>query len=254
MTMRKPLIAGNWKMYKTPDEAVELARGLKSLLADAGEDCEVVVCPPFTSLRAVSQILEGSPIALGAQNMHWELEGAYTGETSPRMILTCGCTYVILGHSERRQYFAETDLIVNQKLKVALREGLSPIVCVGESLEQREAGQFEQVVLGQVEAALQNIAAEEVGRVTLAYEPVWAIGTGETATAAQAEEVHGLIRGFLVQSCGQAAAAQIRIQYGGSVNPENAAELFTQDNIDGGLIGGASLKAESFAAIVKAAG
>ena len=252
--MRRLLIAGNWKMYKTPDEAVELVRELKPLLAGVGEDCDVVVCPPFTSLRAVSQVLEGSSIALGAQNMHWESEGAYTGETSPQMILTCGCTYVILGHSERRQYFAETDLIVNQKLKVALREGLSPIVCVGESLEQREAGQFEQVVLGQVEAALQNIAAEEVGRVTLAYEPVWAIGTGETATAAQAEEVHGLIRGFLVQSCGQAAAAQIRIQYGGSVNPENAAELFAQNNIDGGLIGGASLKAESFAAIVKAAG
>ena len=254
MIMRRLLIAGNWKMYKTPDEAVELVRELKPLLAGVGEDCDVVVCPPFTSLRAVSQVLEGSSIALGAQNMHWESEGAYTGETSPQMILTCGCTYVILGHSERRQYFAETDLIVNQKLKVALREGLSPIVCVGESLEQREADQVEQVVLGQVEAALQNIAAEEVGSVTLAYEPVWAIGTGKTATAAQAEEVHALIRGFLVQSCGQAAAAQIRIQYGGSVNPENAAELFAQNNIDGGLIGGASLKAESFAAIVKAAG
>jgi triosephosphate isomerase len=185
--------------------------------------------------------------------MHWEKEGAFTGEVSPEMILTTGCTYVILGHSERRQYFAETDEQVNRKLKAALGVGLSPIVCVGETLQQREAGQIETVVLGQVRAALQGLSESEVRKIALAYEPVWAIGTGHTATPAQAEEVHGLIRSALTQLYGAEVAEALRLQYGGSVKPENAAELFAQQNIDGGLIGGAALKADSFAAIVKVA-
>ena len=214
----------------------------------------MVVCPTATSLVAVNAALEGSPIGLGAQNMHWEASGAYTGEVSAEMLLTSGCTYVILGHSERRQYFAETDETVNRKLVAALEAGLKPIVCVGESLEQREAGQIEAVVLGQVEAGLKGLSAEDAAKVVLAYEPIWAIGTGKTATSAQAEEVHALIRGKLSALYSDAVAAQIRIQYGGSVKPDNAVELFSQENIDGGLIGGAALDAEGFAAIVKAAG
>lgn len=250
--MRRRLIAGNWKMYKTAGQAVELVRELDLLLEGACDDRDVVVCPPYTCLPAVSEALRESPIALGAQNVHWESEGAYTGEISPEMILTCGCTYTILGHSERRQYFSESDETVNRRLKAALGAGLRPIVCVGESLEQREAGRVEEVVLGQARAALEDIAAEELALVSLAYEPVWAIGTGKTATAAQAQEVHGLIRGFLLDRCGGALAAATRILYGGSVKPDNAAELFGQEDIDGGLIGGAALEAASFAAIVKA--
>lgn len=251
--MRRPLVAGNWKMYKTAAQARELAR---SIAAQVGRNCEVVdvvLCPPFTSLQAVGEALAGTSIALGAQNMHWENEGAFTGEISPEMILTTGGAYVILGHSERRQYFAETDEQVNRKLKAALRAGLAPIVCVGETLEQRQAGQIEAVVLGQVRAALQGLGEAELLKIALAYEPVWAIGTGHTATPAQAEEVHSLIRSSLRQHCGEGVAEALRIQYGGSVKPENAAELFAQQNIDGGLIGGAALKADSFAAIVKSA-
>ena len=252
--MRRPIIAGNWKMHKAATEAVELVEALKPLVADACGDRDVVVCPTATSLVAVSGALEGSPIGLGAQNMHWEASGAYTGELSAEMLLTSGCTYVILGHSERRQYFAETDEAVNRKLVAALEAGLKPIVCVGESLEQREAGQIEAVVLGQVEAGLKGLSAEDAVKGVLAYEPIWAIGTGKTATSAQAEEVHALIRGKLSVLYSDAVAAQIRIQYGGSVKPDNAVELFSQENIDGGLIGGAALDAEGFAAIVKAAG
>ena len=251
--MRRPLVAGNWKMYKTAEPAGELARAIAGLVRRECDAVDVVLCPPFTSLQAVHEVLAGSPIALGAQNMHWESEGAFTGEISPAMILTTGCTYVILGHSERRQYFAETDEQVNRKLKAALGAGLSPIVCVGETLQQREAGQIEAVVLGQVRAALQGLSESELLKIALAYEPVWAIGTGRTATPAQAEEVHSLIRASLHQQYGEGVAGALRIQYGGSVKPENAAELFTQKNIDGGLIGGAALKADSFAAIVKAA-
>jgi triosephosphate isomerase len=247
------LVAGNWKMFKTAAQAGELARAIAGLVRSACEAVDVVLCPPFTSLQAVGAALVGAPIALGAQNMHWEKEGAFTGEVSPEMILTTGCTYVILGHSERRQYFAETDEQVNRKLKAALGVGLSPIVCVGETLQQREAGQIETVVLGQVRAALQGLSESEVRKIALAYEPVWAIGTGHTATPAQAEEVHGLIRSALTQLYGAEVAEALRLQYGGSVKPENAAELFAQQNIDGGLIGGAALKADSFAAIVKVA-
>jgi triosephosphate isomerase len=250
--MRRALIAGNWKMHRTAAQARGLAEELKGLVASASAD--VVVCPTFTSLQAVGEALEGSSISLGAQNMHWEQEGAFTGEVSAAMILTIGCTYVILGHSERRQYFAETDADVNRKLAAALDAGLKPIVCVGETLEQRDSGQMESVVLGQVKAALDGIPAEAIPGIALAYEPIWAIGTGRTATPAQAEEVHLLIRQFLRSNCGDQAADAVRIQYGGSVKPDNALELFSQANIDGGLIGGASLKAESFAAIVTAAG
>jgi len=213
----------------------------------------VVVCPPFTSLGAVRAALADSAIGLGAQNMHWEASGAYTGEVSAVMLLTSGCQYVILGHSERRQYFAETNETVNRKLKSALVAGLIPIVCVGERLEQREAGQTEAVVLGQVSEAFFGIAESDAARCVVAYEPVWAIGTGKTATAAQAEEVHAAIRRRLIALFNAAVAEQIRIQYGGSVKPGNAVELFAQKNIDGGLIGGAALEAKDFAAIVKAA-
>ena len=249
--MRKAIVAGNWKMHKTASEAVELVAALKPLLA--GVEVETAVCPPFTSLQAVHAALEGSAIGLGAQNMHWEGEGAFTGEVSAGMILAAGCSYVILGHSERRQYGGETDEMVNRKLVRALAAGLRPIVCAGETLDEREAGRIEEVVLGQVGGALAGLEVDEVREVVFAYEPVWAIGTGVTATAEQAEEVHGMIRAFLSERLGAETAAALRIQYGGSVKPDNAAELFSQDNIDGGLIGGAALAAESFAAIVKAA-
>ena len=248
--MRKVIVAGNWKMHKTASEAVELVAALKPLLK--GVAVEAVVCPPFTSLQAVHAALEGSAIGLGAQNMHWAADGAHTGEISAAMLLASGCTYVILGHSERRQA-GESDEMVHRKLVVALDAGLRPIVCVGETLAEREAGRIEEVVLGQVGGALGDLDGDAVAAMVLAYEPVWAIGTGATATAAQAEEVHALIRGYLAERLGAETAAALRIQYGGSVKPENAAELFAQENIDGGLIGGAALAAESFAAIVKAA-
>ncbi len=252
--MRRALVAGNWKMHRTAAEARGLAEELRGVVGGTGASADVVVCPTFTSLQVVGEALEGSGISLGAQNMHWEKEGAFTGEVSAAMILTIGCIYVILGHSERRQYFAETDESVNRKLAAALDVGLKPIVCIGETLEQREAGQMENVVLGQVKAALDGISAEAVPGIALAYEPIWAIGTGRTATPAQAEEVHLHIRQFLRSIFGDRAADAVRIQYGGSVKPDNASELFSQANIDGGLIGGASLEVESFAAIVTAAG
>ena len=250
--MRRPLIVGNWKMFNTAAEAVTLINALKPLVADVAAERDVVVCPPFTALAAVQQALKGSAIALGGQNMHWENEGAFTGEVAPEMLLTSGCTYVILGHSERRQYFGETDQVVNAKLHAAFEHGLKPIVCVGERLEERQTDQIKEVVLGQLEGAFKDIEIADPTGLALAYEPVWAIGTGHTATPAQAEEGHGLIRVFLRQRFGQQTAEALRIQYGGSVKPDNAAELFSQENIDGGLIGGASLQAESFATIVKA--
>ena len=249
--MRKAIVAGNWKMHKTASEAVELVTQLKPLLA--GVEVETAICPPSTSLQAVHAALEGSAIGVGAQDMHWEDEGAFTGEISAAMITAAGCSYVILGHSERRQYNGETNESVNRKLVSALNAGLRPIVCVGETLAEREADRIEEIVLGQVGGALAGLEAGIVREVVWAYEPVWAIGTGVTATAAQAEEVHAMMRNFLVERLGAEVAAGQRIQYGGSVKPDNAAELFSQDNIDGGLIGGAALVAESFAAIVKAA-
>lgn len=247
--MRKPIIAGNWKMNKTPEEAAELVRELAPLVADA--EAEVVVCPPFVCLDAVRKEAAGSNIKLGAQNVHFEKSGAYTGEISADMLLAMGVEYVIIGHSERRQYFGETDCTVNKRAKAALAAGLKPIICVGESLEEREKGVTNELVGMQTKLALQGIPAEEVDKVVIAYEPIWAIGTGKTATAAEANETIGAIRKAIAQVYGEEVASKVRIQYGGSMNPKNASELMAQSEIDGGLIGGASLKAEDFSKVVK---
>jgi len=250
--MRKPIVAGNWKMNKTSDEAEALVQGVvKSVSGVNGVD--VVVCPPYTTLERVAGIVKDTSVGLGAQNMHWEVSGAFTGEVSGAMLLTCGCEYVILGHSERRQYFGETDQTVNKRLKTAIGVGLKPIVCVGETLEERKSEVTNQVVRKQVTGALDGVLTDELADLVLAYEPVWAIGTGLTATPEQAEAVHGVIRQVLTDLYDESVAQSLRIQYGGSVKPDNAAELFGQPNIDGGLIGGAALDADSFAAIVKAA-
>ncbi len=248
--MRKKIIAGNWKMYKTPAEAVALVDGLKKALG--GQTAvDAVVCPPFVSLTEVSRVLAGSGIALGAQNLFWEAEGAFTGEISGPMIKAAGAEYVIIGHSERRQFFGETNATVNRRLKAAFSYGLKPIVCVGENLAEREAGKTFDVVKDHVTGSLAGLGKEDMNTVVIAYEPVWAIGTGKTATAAQAQEVHKFIRGIVAKLFDQATADALRIQYGGSVKPENAAELMSQPDIDGALVGGASLKADSFAAIIK---
>ncbi len=248
---RTPIVAGNWKMNTTPDESVELIRALLPGLAGI-QWIECVLCPPFTSLAAAAQVLQGTSIAVGAQNMHWEPSGAYTGEISALMLAGL-CQYVILGHSERRQYFGETDTGVNKKAKAALAHGLTPIICVGENLEQNEAGQTDAVVSGQVRGGYAGLTAAEAARTVIAYEPVWAIGTGRAATGAGANSVIGLsVRGALADLFGAATADQVRVQYGGSVTPENAREFFTQPDIDGALVGGASLK-PSFVDIVRAA-
>ena len=236
-------------MHKTPEEAAELVRELVPLVADA--EAEVVVCPPFVCLDAVRKEAAGSNIKLGAQNVHFEKSGAYTGEVSADMLLAMGVEYVIIGHSERRQYFGETDCTVNKRAKAALAAGLKPIICVGESLEEREKGVTNELVGMQTKLALQGIPAEEVDKVVIAYEPIWAIGTGKTATAAEANETIGAIRKAIAQVYGEEVASKVRIQYGGSMNPKNASELMAQSEIDGGLIGGASLKAEDFSKVVK---
>lgn len=238
-------------MYKGIGEAVNFAVDLKSGELPSG--CQVIICPPFTALAAVSQITAGSPIGLGAQNMHQEKEGAYTGEISPDMLKDAGCQYVILGHSERRQFFGETSQGVNAKVFAALANGLIPIVCVGESLSEREAGNTEKVVAGQVKESLAGIDPRQAQKILVAYEPVWAIGTGKTASASDAQQVNGLIRALLEEMFGREASQAVRILYGGSVKPDNTAGLMQQPDIDGALVGGASLKAESFAAIIKAA-
>ncbi len=248
--MRKPVIAGNWKMYKTRSETVATLRALRGEV-DGEQRSEVVVCPPFTSLAAAAEVLAGSTIALGAQNCAWEDEGAFTGEVSPGMLLDCGCRYVILGHSERRQYFAESDEMIARKLAKVLSTPLTPILCVGETLEEREAGRVSEVVLGQLRRDLADLTEERVSRIIIAYEPVWAIGTGRTATPETAEEVHGMIRRWLSQTYSPDLAEGLRILYGGSVKPGNIAELMAQPDIDGALVGGASLDAASFARIVK---
>ncbi len=248
--MRIPLVAGNWKMYKTAAEAGEFVQQLKTLLKDV-QGVEVAVCPPFTALYAVARELAGGKVALGAQNMHWEEEGAYTGEVSPKMLKEAGCRYVILGHSERRQYFQETDQMVNKKLKAALKWGFVPIVCVGEQLAEREAGKTAAVVAGQMEKSLDGLNSEELAGVVIAYEPVWAIGTGRTAQPEDAQQVNSFIRELLAARAGRPAADKVRILYGGSVKPENIASLMAQPDIDGALVGGASLQADSFAAIVE---
>jgi triosephosphate isomerase (TIM) len=250
--MRKPFIAGNWKMNLNKAEAVALA---KSVAAGTPRDrsVEVAVCPPAAYLDAVGAALQGSAVGLGAQNVYFENNGAFTGELSTAMLLDVGCKYVILGHSERRQLMGETDAEVNKKAKRALAAGLIPIVCVGETLAQREAGQTLNVVQTQFDGSLAGIMAAEMSKVVIAYEPVWAIGTGKVATMAQAEEVHAALRALLQSRYNSEVAEAVRIQYGGSVKPDNAVELLAQPNIDGALVGGASLKAESFLGIIAGA-
>jgi len=247
---RKTIIVGNWKLNHTSLEAINLVNGLKRQLYDVN-DVDIVVCPVFTVLSEIHELLLESNIALGAQDLFWEDSGAFTGEVSAPMLKDAGAQYVIIGHSERRQFFGETNQTVNKKIKAALRSGLTPIVCVGESLQEREAGKTFDVVGGQCEESLTGFNAEEMAKMIIAYEPVWAIGTGKTATSAQAQEVHQFIRKILIKLSNEKTAVGIRIQYGGSVKPENIAELISQPDIDGALVGGASLKEDSFAAIVK---
>jgi triosephosphate isomerase len=249
--MRKKIIAGNWKMNKTIADAVTLAQGIHAELAGCTE-VEVVVCPPFTALKSVSDVLADSQIKLGCQNMSSEDDGAYTGEISHTMLKELSVKYVILGHSERREYYKETDYWVNRKVKKALEKNLRPIVCVGEKLADREAGNTEKVVEEQVRGSLADITAEQFENVVVAYEPVWAIGTGKTATSQQAQDVHAFIRGIICDMVGEKAAKGLRIQYGGSMKASNAKELLSQPDIDGGLIGGAALEPRSFIDIVKA--
>ncbi|MFL5271115.1 MAG: triose-phosphate isomerase [Anaeromyxobacteraceae bacterium] len=249
---RKKFVCGNWKMFKTRAEAQELVRALAPLVADAGERVQVAVAPPFTALAAAAEALAGTRIELAAQNCHWEAQGAFTGEVSPKMLSDACVTHCIVGHSERRQLFGETDEGVRRKTVALLGAGLLPIVCVGETLAEREAGKTLEVVARQVRGGLAGVAAADVARLTLAYEPVWAIGTGKTATTAQAQEVHAAIRKLLRELAGS-AADEVRIQYGGSVKPDNAAELMAQPDVDGALVGGASLKAADFSQIVKGA-
>jgi len=247
---RTKLIAANWKMYKIPDQARDFFQAFVPLVADHTRD-EIVVCPPAIDLSAALEAAKGSKVAVGGQNLHWEKEGAYTGEISASMLLAAGCTHVIIGHSERRQYFGETDDTVNLKLKAALEAGLIPIVCVGEVLEEREANLTEDVLRRQCLRAFHAISAKKAAKMVVAYEPVWAIGTGKTATPQLASEAHSLIRGEAAKAFGQPFADAMRILYGGSVKPENAKALMSQEEIDGALVGGASLDPKSFAAIVK---
>ncbi|MEE8348482.1 MAG: triose-phosphate isomerase [Acidobacteriota bacterium] len=247
---RRPLIAGNWKMFKNREEARKTVGQLQDLLA-ASLAVDVVVCPPFSALSAVEEVIRGGEVQLAAQNVHWEEEGAFTGEVSTSMLLDCGCRYVILGHSERRQLFHESDAIIHRKMKKVLETELTPILCVGESLEEREAQRVGEVIRGQLEADLGALTAPEASRIIVAYEPIWAIGTGKTATPEMAQEVHGLIRQWLSERYSDPVAGGIRILYGGSVKPDNARELLAQEDIDGALVGGASLDAQSFATIVQ---
>ncbi|MBF0386320.1 MAG: triose-phosphate isomerase [Candidatus Omnitrophica bacterium] len=248
--MRKKIIAGNWKMYKTAPEALELVAALKKEIGGVTA-VDVVVCPPFVHLGAVVDNCRASSIAVGAQNIYWEDAGAFTGEVSGPMLASVGVKYVIIGHSERRQFFGETNETVNKRTRAALKNGLKPIVCVGENLAERESGRTFDVIRDHVTGSLAGLTKEDMLRIVLAYEPVWAIGTGKTASAAQAQEVHKFIREILLKMFDKATADATRIQYGGSVKPENIAELVAQPDIDGALVGGASLKADSFAALVR---
>jgi triosephosphate isomerase len=252
--MRKTIIAGNWKMYRTIAEAIELANGLKrEFYKLSNQSIEVVLCPPYTALSEVNEVITDSDIKLGAQDCYWEEEGAFTGEVSCKMLKDAGCDFVIIGHSERRQFFGETNESVNKKLKAALKTGLTPIMCVGEMLAEREKGLTFKVLDDHVQNGLKGISREELERIVIAYEPVWAIGTGKTATPAQAQEAQKYIRDLLVKLYNKETAENVRIQYGGSVKPENIAELMNQPDVDGALVGGASLKVESFSEIVKKA-
>ena len=249
--MRKYVIAGNWKMNKTPAQAAELINEMKPLVADA--QCEVVLCVPFVDITAAVEAARGSNIKIGAENIHWAESGAFTGEISGDMLKAAGAEYVIIGHSERRQYFGETDDTVNARLKAAIAHGLHPIVCVGETLEQREKNITVETVAMQTKIAFRDISAQDAKNTIIAYEPVWAIGTGKVATDEQADEVNGAIRGVIAEIYGKETADEIVIQYGGSMNAKNCAGLLAKEHIDGGLIGGASLKAEDFSVIVRAA-
>ena len=248
--MRTPVIAGNWKMNKTVAEAVALASEIKEKVAGV-ENVKIIVCPVFTAVKSVADVLKGTNVKVGAQDMYWETSGAYTGEVSGEMLLEAGAEYVIIGHSERRQYFGETNETVNKKLKKALAIGLKPIVCIGETLADRESGATEAVVEKQVREGFVGLTAEEMKGTIIAYEPVWAIGTGKTATAEQAEAVHAFVRNLVAQLWDKETADAVVIQYGGSMKPENVASLLAQPDIDGGLIGGAALKADSFEKLVK---
>lgn len=250
MNKRIPIVAGNWKMNKTVGEAVELVNQLKQRLSDI-KGREIIVCPPFISIVVVKEVIKNSNIKLGAQNMYFEKSGAYTGEISPLMVKDAGCEYVIIGHSERRQYFGETDEGVNKKMHVAWENGLIPIVCVGETLPQREKNETFSVIERQVKTGTAGLIAGQPEKLVIAYEPVWAIGTGKTATPPQAEEVHSFIRKLYSEIYGKNAAESVRILYGGSVKPNNISEIMKQPNIDGGLIGGASLKVDDFVKLVR---
>ena len=250
LKVRTPIIAGNWKMNTSVTEGRKLALDVRNAAVNIAQEIDVVVCPPFSALSAVGEVLKGSNVKLGAQNCFWEDQGAYTGEISPPMLKDLGCDYVIVGHSERRIHFGETDQSVARKAKAVHRHELSPIVCVGESLEEREAGATKDVIRGQVLGSLDGIDAEAMLKTVVAYEPVWAIGTGKTATPEQAEEVHAFIRNILIDIHGLEVALRIRIQYGGSVKPDNIGMLMAQGDIDGALVGGASLEASSFAKIL----
>lgn len=250
-TKRKAIIAGNWKMNKTPNEAKELLTAIIPAVKDA--DCEVIACVPYVDLSVALEVTKGTNVKIGAENCHWAESGAFTGEISTGMLKEMGVEYVVLGHSERRQYFGETDETVNKRTKAALAAGLKPIVCVGELLWERECDITEEVIARQIKLDLFDVSAEDVKKTVIAYEPVWAIGTGKTATAEQAEEVCAFIRATLAKLYSEDVAQAVTIQYGGSMNDGNADELLSKTNVDGGLIGGASLVAEKFAAIVKAA-
>jgi len=247
--VRRKIIAGNWKMNTTVEEAAALAKSVVEAVGGVA-DVDVAVCPPYTNLSAVAAAIKGSNVKLGAQDVHWEEKGAYTGKVSCAMLKAVGVTYVIIGHSEQRQYFGETNETVNKKTKAALAAGLLPIVCVGETLEEREGGRMDAVIDAQTRGAFAGISATEAEKCVIAYEPVWAIGTGKTATSQQANEAHIFIRNILVDLYGKDTAGKIRIQYGGSMKPDNAKDLLSQSDVDGGLIGGAALKATDFAGIV----
>ncbi|RKY42839.1 MAG: triose-phosphate isomerase [Candidatus Makaraimicrobium thalassicum] len=248
--MRRPIIAGNWKMYKDVNQAIELTNDIKRSVFDV-ENVEIVICPPFVDLSDVGEMLLESNVALGAQNCYWESEGAFTGEISVPMIKSAGCRHVIIGHSERRKYFGETNETVNRRIRAAAGGGLAPIMCVGETLEEREAGRTLEVVRTHVLEGLKGFDEVFLEPLIIAYEPVWAIGTGKTATPAQAQEVHAMIRGLLEESYSGSFSGSRRILYGGSVNPGNIGDIMKEQDIDGGLIGGASLKSDSFIDIIK---
>ena len=248
---RRPFIAGNWKMNLSLKEAVELVKAVVDGV-EGGRGPEVMIAPPFTKLAVISELLKNKPVKLGAQDMHWEASGAYTGEVSPLHLKDVGCTHVILGHSERRKLFGETDASVRKKVQAAIQHKLVPVVCIGETLEEREAGRTLKVLETQVKGGLEGFAPADLSNLIVAYEPVWAIGTGKVATAEQAQEAHAFIRKTLADLSDDATAERIRIQYGGSVKPDNARELMTQPDIDGALVGGASLDPRSFAQIIQA--